>query len=343
MSLLQMPDDAVSTAEVKPETAPETTLEVKPEVKSESKPEAEPEKVSPEKKSSDAPEAGAKAKEKTDISEYVAEFCGGARLKIVARRTVLISEGKLRRGWEPIIDEQLPDDADVYIAPPVFPVDYDEAETETEADLVESDEEENEENEEDKLPVLPDYFDGENEPCDDPLGIEDRTLEERLRSYRVQRDWIKEYFNKCRKFARKPFEKDGDYLMRLARKFCPYLEINFVRGTVEDSSKEIDPDALPALLLASASALLGAEKPTVNIYFRNKFDEPRITILLSTENGKADTVFFNGIRHYADNANIYFVTVPYLRGAFVEMCVKRVEPGAFGLKSPVAFGLPPRS
>lgn len=320
MSTLQTPDEV--------KTAPET--ENKPESKPENKPEGndnkpEAEKISPEKKSPEAPK-----KEYSDLVDIITEFCGGARIKMVARRAVRIAGGNRNAKRDPIITEQLPDDADVYIAPP--PADDEESEDEETDDLEEEAEEEEEEDENGLC---------EADRCEDPLETEDKAFEEFLGSEKKVRNWITEYFERCRRFRRRLRDTDGTYLMRLAKRASRLLVINVVTGEfIDTGSKVIDPDAVPALLLAASAALLGAENPTVDISFRNIGGEPRITLRLSAEKGKADTVFFNGIHHYADKANVYFATVPYLRGAFVELCITRVELSSFGLKSPVVFGLP---
>ena len=152
------------------------------------------------------------------------------------------------------------------------------------------------------------------------------------------REWIKEYFTESR-LPHILGETPGMYLLRQTKKLCRVFGIGARAGNVDRQSVgcAVDPDLSSALLLTSAAALWGTLRPLAVFSFFVINGSPRMRLLLSAEKGRADTVYFTGIRRFAEKAGIYFVMLPHPRGFLVEMCVARPELSLLGLKSDAGF------
>ena len=152
------------------------------------------------------------------------------------------------------------------------------------------------------------------------------------------REWIKEYFTESR-LPHILGETPGMYLLRQTKKLCRVFGIGARAGNIDRQSVgcAVDPDLSSALLLTSAAALWGTLRPLAVFSFFVINGSPRMRLLLSAEKGRADTVYFTGIRRFAEKAGIYFVMLPHPRGFLVEMCVARPELSLLGLKSDAGF------
>ena len=152
------------------------------------------------------------------------------------------------------------------------------------------------------------------------------------------REWIKEYFTESR-LPHILGETPGMYLLRQTKKLCRVFGIGARAGNIDRQSVgcAVDPDLSSALLLTSAAALWGTLRPLAVFSFFVINGSPRMRLLLSAEKGRADTVYFTGIRRFAEKAGIYFVMLPHPRGFLVEMCVARPELSLLGLKSGAGF------
>ena len=152
------------------------------------------------------------------------------------------------------------------------------------------------------------------------------------------REWIKEYFTESR-LPHILGETPGMYLLRQTKKLCRVFGIGARAGNIDRQSVgcAVDPDLSSALLLTSAAALWGTLRPLAVFSFFVINGSPRMRLLLSAEKGRADTVYFTGIRRFAEKAGIYFVMLPHPRGFLVEMCVARPELSLLGLKGGAGF------
>ena len=179
-------------------------------------------------------------------------------------------------------------------------------------------------------PQKPEIINGEGEKNEEVATI--------LAAETGDREWIKEYFTDSR-FPHIIDETPGMYLLRQTKKLCRVFGIGARAGNIDRQSVgcAVDPDLSSALLLTSAAALWGTLRPLAVFSFFVINGSPRMRLLLSAEKGRADTVYFTGIRRFAEKAGIYFVMLPHPRGFLVEMCVARPELSLLGLKSGAGF------
>ena len=322
----------------------------------------------------DKKETDKEPKAASEISKITADFFGGSRLCLLARRSVLIMAGEIRLRDNPIDavippegceepeeDEEKKEEEENSESAPEEEEnpdgdgngESDEDNEDDEGDDEDDNDEENDENVENdqnyrndgenEIPeessvILFDFLEEET-PYENLREEEETAFEEILDTDEVERDWVREYFTNCKKPEIRPNETDGAYILRRARRICPTLGVRLSVGEIENSrgGTTIEPDALPAILLASAAALLGTTSPQITLSFSTEEGEPRVKLLLTSKKGMADTEFFNGIRHYAEMTGIYFATAPHPRGFFTEMCVARTELSLLGLKNRVGF------
>lgn len=181
-------------------------------------------------------------------------------------------------------------------------------------------------------PQKPEIINGEGE------GAKPEEVATILAAETGDREWIKEYFTDSR-FPHIIDETPGMYLLRQTKKLCRVFGIGARAGNVDRQSVgcAVDPDLSSALLLTSAAALWGTLRPLAVFSFFVINGSPRMRLLLSAEKGRADTVYFTGIRRFAEKAGIYFAMLPHPRGFLVEMCVARPELSLLGLKSGAGF------
>ena len=179
-------------------------------------------------------------------------------------------------------------------------------------------------------PQKPEIINGEGEKNEEVATI--------LAAETGDREWIKEYFTESR-LPHILGETPGMYLLRQTKKLCRVFGIGARAGNIDRQSVgcAVDPDLSSALLLTSAAALWGTLRPLAVFSFFVINGSPRMRLLLSAEKGRADTVYFTGIRRFAEKAGIYFVMLPHPRGFLVEMCVARPELSLLGLKSGAGF------
>lgn len=181
-------------------------------------------------------------------------------------------------------------------------------------------------------PKKPEIINGEGE------GAKPEEVATILAAETGDREWIKEYFTESR-LPHILGETPGMYLLRQTKKLCRVFGIGARAGNVDRQSVgcAVDPDLSSALLLTSAAALWGTLRPLAVFSFFVINGSPRMRLLLSAEKGRADTVYFTGIRRFAEKAGIYFVMLPHPRGFLVEMCVARPDLSLLGLKSDAGF------
>lgn len=294
------------------------------------------------------------------IAENTADFFGGSRLCLLARRSARITAGEIRLSEDPI-ETVIPSEDEAEEADPEEEAsEGEEKEEEEDPEATpeedeytdedeyfdyeylddEDEDEEDEEISEEEFEALFDFLSKED-PHEDLRLEEETKFEEILAADETKKDWVREYFANCEKLEKTEDETAGCFLLQQARKICRTLGVRFRKGDIvtDPCGVPLESDALPAVLLASAAALLGTTDPCVTFSFSIVDGEPIIKLLLTSKKGKADTEFFNGIRHYVERTGIYFSTAPHPRGFFAEICATRTDPSLLGLKSPVVFSV----